>query len=458
MKKNIEAVKRQIPWVILFFLLLGLHFLAETGLDDDAFFGSALADSTLPAFLAGRYNEWSSRVLIEAAVVWCASAAPWVWRLLDTLMILTLVWNITDLLGIRKRLQDALLFFVMLWTVPLISLSSAGWITTTMNYLWPLTLGIVAMRPASYWLGVKQPAKRYGVWEGILYSGCLLYAANMEQMGAILLGFYLVFGAVLLLEKKKLPLLYVLQFILLALSMVFVLAAPGNGVRNAVEAERFLPEHGALSAGQKLLLGFLETMHYYLAAGQDKSCFVFALLAGVLFVRAVRRGRGRKAGWIGSLLALCPLLFYWIIGQMSNWLLYGVNLTRGRNGIAVLSFNRELPGLGEYGASLVAFQTACYLVVIGCTIAVIGLLHGKSRETLLEWLILAAGFASRLLVGFSPTIYVSGDRTALFCSVAILIVAWRNLQLYFAEESKWYWKEGVFAYLGVCIAGALHIV
>ena len=37
---------------------------------------------------------------------------------------------------------------------------------------------------------------------------------------------------------------------------------------------------------------------------------------------------------------------------------------------------------------------------------------------------------SRVIVGFSPTLYASGDRTAIYCSAAILIVTLRNLQYF----------------------------
>lgn len=36
---------------------------------------------------------------------------------------------------------------------------------------------------------------------------------------------------------------------------------------------------------------------------------------------------------------------------------------------------------------------------------------------------------SRVSLGFSPTVYASGARTALYCSIAMLIVCLRNLQI-----------------------------
>ena len=69
-----------------------------------------------------------------------------------------------------------------------------------------------------------------------------------------------------------------------------------------------------------------------------------------------------------------------------------------------------------------------YLVVLLCVIISICWIHGRNFETLLELTIIAAGFMSRFMIGFSPTIYASGDRTALFASVALLIIVMRNIQ------------------------------
>ena len=57
-------------------------------------------------------------------------------------------------------------------------------------------------------------------------------------------------------------------------------------------------------------------------------------------------------------------------------------------------------------------------------------LHGKSKETLLELAVLGIGLMSRFGMGFSPSVYASGSRTALYSSVAVLVVCLRNLQIY----------------------------
>lgn len=273
----------------------------------------------------------------------------------------------------------------------------------------------------------------------------------MEQMAAILLGAYLVTGLFLFKEKKKLHWFYFVQLGLILLSIVFILTTPGNSVRIVAETERFFPEFAALSFLEKLWTGFLETGQYYLAAGPEQESLVFGLLTGVLFRQTVLLHWGRGKKWYVYAAALCPLAFYWGLGHLGSFLLDSGILTRGRNGVGVLVQNKYIPELSYFSAGLVAMQTLCYLLVICCVLLTIWFLYGKSREAALQSVILAAGFLSKMIVGFSPTVYASGDRTSVFGAAAILIVVMRNLLLLQENQKKKPAMAAALAYIGVCV-------
>lgn len=416
----------------MFLLLLLAHTLIRADFGDDLAYKNILANQSMFDFLRERYHTWSSRVLIEAVMLPFATGNVWWWKIADSLMIVLFLWIVSELFGGEKeqeKMQAQMLMFCMIWIVPFFSLSSAGWITTTINYLWPLTLGLVAMLPLRHWIREE----KIPVWEFVVCPVCALYGANMEQMGAILLGSYVVFGGYLLWKRKKLSPFYFLQLLLIAGSLVFILTAPGNACRTEAEIQRFFPEFAGLSVGQKLWMGFLDTTQYYLAAGDGQKSYVFGLFSAILWLAALLTfwNRKEKRGIPGLLLSLLPVVFYWGIGQAGNFLLNSGRLTRGRNGIGVLAQNRQIPGMSYFSGGLVVFQTLCYLIVLAAVAGTIFYVWGVSEETLLELLILAAGFLSRLVVGFSPTIYASGDRTALFCTAAILIVTLRYLRRIF---------------------------
>jgi len=427
-KKNKNLILQFLFLILVTLVLLVAQIWMHPGTNDDLSYRTVLGEKSLWDFLQDRYLTWSSRVVIEAVMIPLAAANPWVWRVLNIFVILLLVWNTGDLFAIKK--EDSLkaqgIFFALTWIIPFGSLFSAGWITTTTNYLWALSFGMLALRPVKHFLLDEKCA----LWEDILCPICMIYAANMEQMGAILFGIYLVFGIYLLITKKKIPFYHVFLFGLAAASLVFILCAPGNGSRNRQEIERFFPEFADMSLGQKLLMGFLENSHYYISGGHDRVCIVFAVFSAVLLVCFGLREREKNAGkarfWKWCVAAV-PFLSYLLFAHVFHFLLYTVHIPRARNLLGVMNENRQVPGQSYFSAPMIGIQVAAYLVVFGCVAVTICFLHGKSKETLLELLILAAGFASRLILGFSPTIYASGDRTALFCSMAILIVTLRNI-------------------------------
>lgn len=185
---------------------------------------------------------------------------------------------------------------------------------------------------------------------------------------------------------------------------------------------------------------------------------IFALFLGILLA-AMWQKRTEKHFLPKVIIALLPFLFIWGIGIFGKyWLLYR-GFRRGGRIIGLLNMNRCLPGGGgavgyfgwiPYSLGDVFLQAGVYLGLLVCVALTIYFLHGRSRETLFEFVILGAGLLSRLIIGFSPTIYASGERTTLFCSAAILIVCLRNLQLCWNKITT-EWSEIVLKGYIVCV-------
>lgn len=455
-----EKAKEILTLAAFFLILLAVHFNINANFGDDVHYAGEWGKEPLSIFLKERYDWWSSRVVIEAVMLPLTAAPVWVWKLLNICMVLLLVVNTADLFAAGRKVQAQLFFFAGIWMVPLLTINGAGWITTTTNYLWALSLGLVALRPLKHRLCQEKCAG----WEYLACPLCTLYAANMEQMGAILCGAYLVCGVYLIVRKRKVSFFYLIQLFLVLGMLYYILSSPGNGWRNQYEVERYFPEFEFLSIWKKLFIGFLETGQYYMAGGAIHGCYVFALLSGALFAVVLQKkskdreaARGKKlAEWCKLLVALAPVAFYWGGGHLGSYLLSRGAFPRGGHIVGVLSGNRDLPELGGYPVELVAFQAAVYLILLLCTALSVYFIHGKSEETLLEWIVLAAGLMSRIIIGLSPTIYVSGERTAIFCTAAFLIVAFRNIQMFWNNTADWRPKAAFSVYMAVIAAGNLY--
>lgn len=77
-----------------------------------------------------------------------------------------------------------------------VNLKTAGWVVTTIAYLWPICFGLAALCPL--WRLVR--GKRTPAWGWVLACISLLFAANMEQPALVLP--FLVAGGMLFLHAR----------------------------------------------------------------------------------------------------------------------------------------------------------------------------------------------------------------------------------------------------------------
>ncbi len=405
-------------WIFIVVFIMGIQFQCELGWGDDLVFGAALQEKTLLQFLYERYTAWSSRIVIESLLAFIASINPIVWRILNGLMINLIILMMAKIFG-NKQLEARVLCAFFLFLIPLESVKSAGWMATTMNYVWVLAFGLVALVPLKKWYEQKECAW----WEHIVFCLAILYAANLEQMSAILFGAYLVYGLYFIIQKKRLSWQYWMQFALIVVSTCFILASPGNQTRILVEAGRYLPEFTSFSFIEKLYIGFLTTSQYYMAENNGNKAFI--LLATVLIIAVVR---SKKNKWYAYIIAMVPVLYAVGVTYILKFLVQAGFWGRGLRLLEVLWNNFSISQLSGFDSKFILIQAVCYLVIWICVFGTIYLIHGHSLETYLQWIILIAGLLSRMIVGFTPNMYVSGDRTAIFATVSILILVLRNIQ------------------------------
>ena len=133
MKKISENKKIIWLFIIIAIFILQFFFIGQFG--DDVVFSAALDEMSLADFLRRRYFTWSSRVIIETFLVFIASWSPWIWQILNGIVIIILIDAVSKTFGLYGKYQNRILFFFLLLTIPISSLNSAGWITTTMNYV-----------------------------------------------------------------------------------------------------------------------------------------------------------------------------------------------------------------------------------------------------------------------------------------------------------------------------------
>ncbi len=410
-----------VPFALTAAVGLVYHLLMQPMGGDDVFFREATEGTTLWAYLAGRYQNWTSRVVSEFVLVSVMQCLP-LWRLIDFLMFASLPLILSRYFD-RSRLicwcaaGAALLF-------PFHDMGTAGWATTTVTHFWPFwCIFFVGMLVKKILSGEK-----IFWWELLIGIPACIITGSHEQMAVILL-FVLVMSTVSLYwekkrgedaggrkyggnagekkrggkgdhggsaEAKKLTghamMTFVAFWVIDVISLAVIALCPGNAKRNAVSIAD-LPVYAEFNFGEKLYLGLLSIERVFLA-NADVVFFAVALIWALLVY--VKTKDFKK-----TLVSSVPLL-----------ILFGQTVLRtaypGLSGLFVM------PGqiLSWSWGELSTWIPMVYLAAaVASMLYALWQLFGESvGEYVCVLILLGLGFGAGAVLGFMATIYVSGER------------------------------------------------
>ena len=335
-------------------------------------------------FLFGldRYLTWSSRLLIESATLFFSVHEKF-------FILAAFCATILLLIGTVKLVPTlpwlpALLIFIFF---PATEFLSAGSIPTYINYLFPASLLIFS-------LFQKNSNKN---WMRVVCVIFFSFAVMQEQLAVYA---FLWLGFELFVSKK-------------ANRMT-------NGVRFAKEVVTWFPNFPNLNIFQKVGLGFLETGDKMLSISFS---FVILFLI-VLLIYSVH-----KKNIIA--ISLSGFVLFNIFSQKFGWnnlfgTLSGISKVARKSG--TFSFNiTYLGAVAFYGVLLLMILYSMWLVI------------PDMRERV--WLIylFVIGFASRMLISLSPTLYASNTRTFLPLMISLFIITCKllyDLYIQYTNQKK----------------------
>ena len=392
--------KQYLPFYTFAGVIICYHLLiAETYGDALTYFSKVLDTYSLPTYLSMRYTQWTSRLVIESVLVYVARSEL-LWKIIDCCMWVLLVVSMSDLTPGKNRLRNRWILVSLWLMVPLWEMSSAGWIATTVNYSWPLALGVFSMTViARIFRG--QPVRWYHAVSAIFAA---VYAANAEQMCIVLLA---VFGVALLYqlhtrraERNAVVLLAVFCCVIVA-ELLFILTCPGNQNRTLAETQTWNPAFSQLQLGEKLQLGIVDTLYVL----QSSWSLLYALLCFLLFFLAWQRRKKQPFTLLAASIPFACTCIYSFWGFRRYGLQVFTRFITAENQAYELSF----------------FALIQSLVVLGCLCFVLFQLYRADKQSgrLMIGLLLLGG-ATRVALGFSPTLYVSSGRTFVFLYACVV--------------------------------------
>lgn len=438
-----EKILEYLPFFLLGLFLLPFFLTRPFTGDDLIMFLPMKENYSLWDYTVMRYETWSSRHVIEVVLYYLVHHFE-VWAVLNTICSVFCCWLLGELWGAQFKGKNWILLATFL-CYPMVEMSSAGWIATTTNYWWVLTFFLFQMLLLKKCLLQQRVSKSFYIGQLIT----VFYTVNQEQSAVllfcsfILAMIYIYFSDHLITKKiqlspkepyeistilkKMCPIL-----VISGISVLHHLTCPGNAVRSGIHGDLFFSVHSELSILEKLELGFTSTnfeflLRYYLV--------IFVLFFFFLTISFVRNNN-RVFRCVQIMTCCFTVLFLNMTPELYNQVVSHSALTETSTGV-LLSESSEL--------LLPSLMLVVSYVVIG--FAVYFIFEDHKKGTLFV-IMLLAGYLSRIIMGFSPTIWISHNRTFIFMHFTYLILQlFLYEELYKIENKKLIWVANMFMVL-----------
>ncbi len=390
--KNKKVERNYFIYILYFVAVLVLVLQMRTDLwDDSATIGMLDQFSKVTDWVVHRYNTWSARFLQET-IGYFVVPRPELWKIVEIAVIYSIPFLFTKILG--WKMDDfpiAILGFVLF---PITTMASAGWMCTSMTYLWPVCFAMVYfMFLYKYMHNEKLPVWSYGV----IYVA-LIVACNHELMAAFMAVVILYSIVEFIIKNKRPPYLLGINFFICVANIIFILTAPGNSARTESETAARFPDFASFTFGQKMYMGLVRVYSVLV----EEHNIVFIVLCIMLAV--------------ASFLIL-DKAYKKIIGFIPAFLLLLMN--------TIVEFYRlgciTVVDLTQKGAFIPVVLSAIFVICMILTFYFLLWEKDKYKMGLLS-VCLLIGIATEGVMGFSPTIYASAERTCCFMLFAFIYI------------------------------------
>ena len=430
--------------LLIFILHFILMFFITPNRYDDKVFIDWITVRSIPELVAERYQAWTSRVIIEFTLFTVLKTSKYLWMLIESGMVALLAYSISRIFikkENKKQLNIFLLFLIMAY--PMDIMGSAGWAATTVNYMWPLATAMFSLIPIKkIWDGEK-----FKVWEYPIYVLATIFACNQEQACAMLFGVYLLFTILLLLRDKKIHPFIILELILTITSLIFILTAPGNYVRKNEEIINYFKDFEMLTVQDKLSIGFTVTLGDIIEENYTAFLILSIMLVAYIFVNYKE-----KIYRTVSLIPLITICGLSVFSGITYNLFPFLGSLRER-----LILERPLLTAGNANNLFYVFPLILSMVVF-FSIIICLLLIFKNMKSNIAVLVFTVGLATRLIMGFSPSVFASSVRTIFFFDISMLIVSLLIWQEFIKKKDKYEKKIQNRIYFIIKLIGIMQYI
>lgn len=408
--------------LILFVLQLILNIFITPDRYDDEFFINSVKEISIIDFVSMRYQEWTSRVIIEIVLCTVLSLNKYIWIFINTLMMTIIGYSISELFikDNKKEMNWIILCLVLIY--PLDRMSSAGWGATTINYIWPLALSLFSMIPIRKIID----GKKIKWYMYPIYSIALLYAGNQEQTCMITFAVYALFTIILIVrDKKKINPFMIIQTLLLIASLIFILTCPGNLVRKSDEIISSYPDFRTLTMLDKISLGVVSTIAEMLV-NSSITFLVLSIIVVVYIFTCYKNTMYR----VVSLIPLMSILALGLFKDIATKIFPYIDVYKD-----IIIQQKSIVNASNYNQLINFFPIIMSLIILLSFMLCILLIFKKPKNNV-AILVFVIGILSRVILAFSPTVFTSTNRTYVFFEFSLLIIVALILQEFAKRTDK----------------------
>lgn len=393
---------------------------------DDTFFLEYCGSMGFFEYLQWRYETWTGRMISEGLMHIFFNMDLWVWRFVNAGMLVALPLSLVTLKNIvvgqkvqasgsekySKMFLDlflALLFYLIL-DIKAFGYSTI-WITGSMNYLWPMVCGVVALCVVAVIAFGTEDRKVPG-WLYVISTLCAVIAAmSSEQMGAVLLAFEVICIGERVWKKKTVRIGLLVQTAATLGAYLISSFAPGNELRIVAAIEANMPQFETLTLGERF---FVLVQWLVSSFANENVIFMLAIwvVGALLLIERKTASNARKTNFIVNMTSV--FIAVALLGKIgfTTFSDLGMNLAE-MSGVVeqvpVASDMSEVQWI-VLGWWILAIVFTCYL------------LWEVSRAKPVILLTYLGAIATEVILIFSPTIYSSGERVFFLAGIMLMLI------------------------------------
>lgn len=387
--------------VILFFYLLFTRLIVKT--DDGHFLGIMSENGfDLIDWLRMRYETISGRVVCEFLTMSFLKTNLIVWKLCAALMWIAVVYFIMKLLrSFSENGADGVAVCIPSLVFIGCLNPAAFWFSGSLTYLFPFGCMVITLIPIVFDL-MKIEYRRIP-WL-ILSAVSALVACSQEQSAALTLGFYSVI-LIALIAAKSIKAYHFISLPFCIFQTYVLFSSPGMSGRMKAEADGFerFDEFGIFD---KFLCGL--SNYYAFGFMMSAVAFAFFIIAVILKKKSLYSAKAMPI-----LLASFSVLSF-IGGNALSLVFCGA--------IPDKAFEKMFTS-GESNTVGIVVIVVCTLMLLLIAASLIMIALKDKKSGLSALICYAAGVCSAVVLGFSSSIYASGQRIFFFSEMLTLVSA-----------------------------------